>query len=125
MTLHQRRRTGFIILEVLSSLVLVTLILALFADSLTQFARLSDVLLTRQRATLAAEAVLNEIRTGHQPSDAELAARFKALTFEIQRRPGTDAWDGMTRVTVKVQGTASGGVPVRVCMEGWLRKGQP
>jgi Tfp pilus assembly protein PilV len=125
MTRRRHRRTGFFTLEVLTSLLLVTTVLAVFAYSLTQFARLSSVLMTRQRAALVAEAVLNEIRAGHEPAPAEFATRFAGLTFEIQRQPGTDAWKGLTRVTVQVRGTASGGAPVRARLDGYVREVSP
>ena len=120
--MSSRRKTAFLTVEFLASLVLVTTILVLFAHQLTQFARLSDVLLVRQRTTLAAEAVLNEIRSGHEPMPAELSARFSGLTFEIRRQSGSGAWDGQTRVTVDARGTASGGVPVRVTLSGYVRE---
>jgi hypothetical protein len=125
MTRRRHHRTGIFTLEALTSLILVTTVLALFAYSLAQFARLSDVLMTRQCAALAAEAVLNEIRAGHEPTTGELASRFGGMTFDVQRQAGTDAWKGLTRITVSVSGTASGGAPVRMRLDGYVREVSP
>jgi len=125
MILSRHRRTGFFTLEVLTSLVLVTTVLAAFAYSLAQFTRFSNLLMTRQRATLAAEAVLNEIRAGHEPTPTELAERFRDLTFAIQREPGTGDWKGLSRVSVEACGTVSGGAGVRARLVGYVREVSP
>ena len=125
MILRRHHRGGFFTVELLTSLMLVIAILAAFAYSLIQFSHLSDILMTRQRAALAAEAVLNEIRGGHEPSKTELAARFTDLTFEVHRRPGLGDWESLTLVTVEVRGTADGGVPIRVLLEGYVREVSP
>ncbi len=120
MTMRQYQRNGLFTIELLASLLLVISILAVFAYHMTRFAHLSDILMTRQRAALAAEAVLNETRAGHEPSAADLATRCPRLTFEVQRRPGAGVWSGFTRITVKVQGAALGGLPVRTVLEGHI-----
>lgn len=125
MTPQRTLRCGFFTVEVLASLMLVIFILMVFAYGLTQFSHLSDVLMTRQRAALAAEAVLNEIRSGYEPTNAQLAARFRDLSFEIQQTAGTGEWDDLTRVTVMVRGTAACGRPVRFALDGYIRKVLP
>jgi hypothetical protein len=109
-------------LEVLAASLLVAGLLSLFALALTQFAGNSDLLLAKQRAVMAAEAVLNEIRSGREPTPAEFSARFRKMTLHVERHPCSGRWEGLTLVTVRIRTTARGDTPVVVRLDGCIRE---
>src|SRR5437016_1550779 len=109
--------TAFFSLEAMAATVIVIEAMALFALIISSHVRTGDILAIRQRAALAAEAVLNEIRSGHEPAPAEFAARFPRMTLETRREPGADAWSGCTRLRVRIVARARNGTPTAVQVE--------
>lgn len=113
------------LLELIVAIGLIVGVLTLFTLSITQFAGQSDVLLTRQQAMMAAEAVLNEVRNGNQPAPEAFAARFVDMTVEVSRKPGKGQWRGLTHVIVSVATTAHERTPIRVSLGGYIREVRP
>lgn len=113
------------LLEAVVATTLIAGVLALLTQTIVQFARQSDVLVTRQRAMLAAEAVLNEIRNLHEPTSESFAARFPAMRFEVMRKQGDAAWAGCRHVIVKVYATTNRKAVVRVRLDGYVRESVP
>lgn len=120
----EMRRPGVILLEVVLALSLVLGILVLFTAALTQFTSNNDVILARQRAYLAAESVLNELRAGVVVDRADFEERFDNMSIEdIQRRPGEGRWSGLTHVFVVVRTVAGrGGTTIRARLDGYMRE---
>ena len=118
----RNQRSAIVLLEAVVATTLIAGVLAILTQAIVQFARQSDVLVTRQRAMLAAEAVLNEIRNGHEPTSESFAARFPAMRFEVTRTEGDGDWVGCRHVIVKVRATTNRGVTVRVRLDGYVRE---
>ncbi|MFQ5422760.1 MAG: hypothetical protein ACE5F9_02145 [Phycisphaerae bacterium] len=116
---HQR---GIMLMEVVFTIFLVASALTLFTTALTQFTENTDIVLARQRATLAAEAVLNELRAGLSPDPGDLHRRFEGMTIEIHRRPGEGEWAGFTRVSVHVEVHVFGDRRVRTAVDAYVRE---
>ncbi len=116
---HQR---GVILMEAVVTIVLVVGALTLFTTALTQFTENTDLVLARQRAALAAEAVLNELRAGVSPRPDELHRRFEDMTIDMSRRPGEGEWAGFTRVSVRVEVHVFGDRRVHTDVDAYVRE---
>lgn len=110
-------RRSFLLLEMIVATVLTAGALALFALALTQFVGYNGVLMARQNAALAGEAVLNEVRAGVEPDADHLSQRFPQMTFNITRSQGAGQWQGLDLVTIEVRTMPKYGkeISVRVC----------
>lgn len=115
-------RRAFLSLEVIFTIGLVLGVLSFFVFSLTGLTQHNDVMLARQRAFLAAEATLNEIRAGLEPDRAAFSERFGDLTVDVRRAPADGPWSGFQRVVVSVETVAGAGTPVRVWVGGYVRE---
>ena len=111
---------AFLLFEVLMATLLAAGIIAVFALALVQFAGGNDLILTKQRAVMAADGAMNNIRAGHEPTAEEFSASHPNMSLQVQRQAGTGPWEGLTRVTVRVETTARGNTPVRVRLDGYL-----
>lgn len=109
-------------LEVIFTIGLVLGVLTLFVIGLTHYTQHNDVMLARQRAVMAAESILSEIRVGLEPDQAAFAERFGGLTLEVNRSVGDGPWSGLVRVDVCVGTVAGAGTPVRVRLAGYVRE---
>src|SRR5215468_6595662 len=118
----ESNRRAFLTLEAIAATVIVIEALALFALFMTYYLRDTDVIQTQQRAGLAAEAVMNEIRAGQQPVPAEVEARLGVAACEITRQPASGTWAGFERVRVRVTAKARNGAAARVQLEGYVRE---
>lgn len=116
MTGHRRR--AIFHLEAIVSLCIVVFLLGAFAAAVLSLARTSHALISRQQATLAAEAVLNQLRDGRPPTDEALADRFRDMEIQIEREDATGDFEGLDRVTVIVEAFTQGRRTASVRLSG-------
>jgi Tfp pilus assembly protein PilV len=119
---RKRRVRGVMLLEVVVTLMIVLSVLGMLSVCMSQYTSGLDAMLARQRGIMAAEAVLNEIRAGAEPSNEAFKARFDRMEMSIGRTPGEGAWGGLTRVDVAVTVRLNGNQSVTCRLVGYVRE---
>lgn len=109
---------GIIQLEAIAALTILLMVLAAFALLLFTNARGGHVLISRQRAVLAAEAVLNEARAGIRQSDDGWSERFANLKIHTSKTPATGEFVGCELWTVEAITTLHGRTTATVRLRG-------
>jgi Tfp pilus assembly protein PilX len=105
----RRRAHGYILVELVISLVLLGLIAVTFGSSMRVVARVNHHHLVRQRCLSAAEAQLDSIvATGEEISDADVRALWPGVTVAVSRRAGAGDWAGFTLVEAVATATSLG-----------------
>ncbi len=87
---------GFITLEVVGSLALTGILLALMTGLIVSYRQATDYQLSHHQAQLAAESYLDHLRAGRVPPE-----NTEAVTYKVDRQPGQGDWAGLTRYVVK------------------------
>lgn len=96
-----KKRNGFILIELITAMFLMGLMLAMLAVSLDGYARFNDYLLTRQRCTAAAEAQLDSITVTGEVINSETMKRlWPNVRTSIEKSDGAGQWKGLELVTV-------------------------
>jgi hypothetical protein len=113
------------LLEAMGALVIVAAMLALMSFVMTQLADHNRLVMTRQRATLAAESVLNELRAGEEFDAAAFGDRFPSMLATVIRTPGLGEWEGLALVQVRVDVTIHPGRVARGAARGYVREDSP
>ena len=104
MRAQYRKKTGVILIEVITAIFLMGLMLAMLAVSLDGYARFNDWLLTRQRCTAAAEAQLDSIAaTGECLNDETMKRLWPKVRISIEKSAGAGQWKGLELVTVNAE----------------------
>lgn len=109
-------------LEAITALCMMIFVIGALAAAILGLARSSHALISRQQATLAAEAVMNELRSGDTPSTDELAKRFRDMNIHIERTPATGDFDELDRATVLVDAYTFGRKTASVRLGGFIEK---
>ena len=126
MNLHRRnKRRAFLLLETIAASLIVIEIMVLLALYMTAYVRSTDITMTRQRAFLAAEAAMSEIRAGNPKLREEFGARFAGMSLDVEREAGEGPWQGCTRIRVRVTARARNGAPAAAQLESYMRSGEP
>ena len=113
------KRPAFFTVEMIAAIGIVLAVSTAFAIVMTGAARSSDLIATRQRAWLAAEAILNERRAGFAPSADDVWKRFRA-TAEMSESAGKGDWSGLTRVDLVVRAMTRRGEKIRVELSTYM-----
>ena len=115
----KNKHHAFMSLEMIFTIALVLGVLTLFVAGLTLYTQHNDVMLARQRAVMAAEATLSEIRVGLEPDPEAFVERFSGFTLDVQRTAGQGPWSGCVKVDVSVGTVAGAGTPIHVRLAGY------
>ena len=120
--MNPMKRRAFLQLEAIAAMCMMIFVIGAFAVAVLGLARSSHKMIARQQATLAAEAVLNEIRCGETPTQDELAERFVDMTIRIDRAAASGDFEGFDRATVSVDCFVHGRHAASVHLSGVVRK---
>ena len=115
---HQR---AFLQLEAITALCMMTFVVGALAAAILGLARSSHALISRQQATLAAEAVLNELRSGDVLTEDEIETRFGDMNIRIERTSATGDFDGLDRAVVHVDALTHGRITASVRLCGFVK----
>jgi len=99
------RNHGYILMEIIIAVILLGVLIAAFAMSLSGFARFNRFQLVRQQCVSAAQAELDSIAaTGEPISKEDMKRLWPKLNVSIELSDGTDRWRGLKFVEVQVNG---------------------
>jgi type II secretory pathway pseudopilin PulG len=101
MTKDKKIGRGFMIAELIVSLAILAMLMAVFAISLDGFRRLNHYHLTRQHCVSAAQATLDSIAvTGTAIDDSNMKRLWPDVSIRIDESEGTGQWKGLKLVSV-------------------------
>jgi len=120
--MNRTKRRAFLQLEAIAAMCMMIFVIGAFGLAILGLARSSHKMIARQQATLAAEAVLNDIRCGETPTQDELAERFDDMTIQIDRAAATGEFEGFDRATVSVDCFVHGRRAASVRLSGVVQK---
>jgi len=117
------RREGLIGIEVVVSIVLMTLLAGVVATAILDYHKTQDRFVWRQSALWAAEAQLQRYRAGAEidslPPDGVLPEQ---ISLETLVEAGQDQWKGFDRVVVTAIADLPNGTTLREQVSGYLPK---
>jgi len=100
----RNRKSGAILIEIITAMFLLGLMLAMLAVSLNGYGSFNDYLLTRQRCTAAAEAQLDSIAaTGAIINDQTMKRLWPNVRTSIKKSDGAGQWKGLELVIVSAE----------------------
>ena len=113
---HRTQRGGWILMEVMISVVLLGVLLATTLSIEMTAGRVNHFQLTKQRCIAAAQAALDSIAATGEPLPAgDVERLWPGLSVAVRRSPGTGDWAGLTLVTAIARGSSGGkGVTVEL-----------
>jgi len=116
-TYENKRHRGFLMTELIVSIIVLGVIITAFASSLISFARFNHHQLVRQRCISAGQATLDSIAaTGKPISAQDLERLWPGVTISIQEADGTGQWQGMRILQVRTRANSfNRKVEVRLC----------
>lgn len=109
-------------LEAIAALVTIIVVIGAFTAAILGLARSSHALITRQQATLAAEAVLNDIRNGAASTPESVKTRFPDMAIRIERTPASGDFAGLDRATVQVDAFTHGRKSAGIRLSGFVQQ---
>jgi len=122
------RQPGFLTLDVIAAIAIVTAMAALFSLGVHAYARSRHEADARRAAQAAAELELNRLRAGLAAavSDGE-TVRPIAVDLELQTTvtPGHGPWEGFDRVTIVARKRSKRGHWARVELATYLPRREP
>jgi type II secretory pathway pseudopilin PulG len=96
---------GFLMTELMVSLVVLGMLLIAFTISLGGFRRLNHYQLTKQHCISAAQATLDSIAaTGAEIDGNDLKRLWPNISIRIDETEGTGQWNGLKLITVTAKG---------------------
>jgi type II secretory pathway pseudopilin PulG len=102
---RNKKYRGFLLTELVCSLVVLGIILGCLALSLNGFRKFNYYQLVRQRCIAAAQAELDSIAvTGREISEEDFQRLWPRLSVSIEKTDGTGQWEGLKLVSVKAKG---------------------
>ncbi|MCB9858077.1 MAG: hypothetical protein H6818_20525 [Phycisphaerales bacterium] len=118
---HIRRR-AFLQLEAITTMCIMIFVIGALTAAILSLARAGHAQISRQQATLAAEAVMNEVREGNAPTDDEFRERFPDMDIHIERTPAAGDFDGLDCAIVHVDAYTFGRKTASVRLRGFVEK---
>ncbi len=115
-------RRAVLQLEAIAALITIIVVIGAFTAGMLGLARSSHDLIARQQATLAAEAVLNDIRNGATAAPESLKKSFQHLEIQIERTPASGDFAGFDRATVQVDAFTHGRKSASVRLSGLVQQ---
>jgi len=104
MSYRNRKYRGFLLTELMVSLVVLGFILTCLALSLNGFRKFNHYQLVRQRCISAAQAELDSIgATDREISEEDFKRLWPGLSISVEKTAGTGQWEGMELVSVKAK----------------------
>jgi Tfp pilus assembly protein PilV len=104
MTGQKNRQRGFMMTELIVSMIVLGMLLVAFAISLDVFKRLNSYSLVRQRCVSAAQANLDSIAaTGAAVDPNDISRLWPGMTVRIDESQGVGQWQGLKLITVSAQ----------------------
>jgi prepilin-type N-terminal cleavage/methylation domain-containing protein len=101
------RNQGFTIAEMIVSLGILAMLLAVLATSLDGFRRLNHYNLAKQHCVSAAQATLDSIAaTGAAIDEGDMKRLWPDVSIRIAESEGTGQWKGLKLVTVTANGVS-------------------
>ena len=98
---------GFVMAELIVSLAILAMLMAVFAISLDGFRRLNHYHLTRQHCVSAAQATLDSIAaTGAAIDEGDMKRLWPDVSIRIAESEGTGQWKGLKLVSVTANGVS-------------------
>ncbi|HEW79595.1 MAG TPA: type II secretion system protein [Phycisphaerales bacterium] len=105
MTAENKKYGGFLLTELIVSLVVLGIVLVCLAMSLNGFRRFNNYQLVRQRCVAAAQAELDSITvTGNRISQENFRQLWPKLNVLVEKSDGTGQWKGLKLIKVKTKG---------------------
>jgi type II secretory pathway pseudopilin PulG len=106
MTKNKTHR-GFLMTELMVSLVVLGMLLIAFTISLDGFRRLNHYQLVKQHCISAAQATLDSIAvSGTAIDENDLNRLWPNVTIQIDEAEGTGQWNGLKLITVTAKGVS-------------------
>lgn len=104
MSYRNKKYRGFLLTELMVSLVVLGFILTCLALSLNGFRKFNHYQLVRHRCISAAQAELDSIAaTGREISDEDFKRLWPGLSVSVERTDGTGQWEGLKLISVKTK----------------------
>jgi type II secretory pathway pseudopilin PulG len=104
MSYRNKKYRGFLLTELMVSLVVLGFILTCLALSLNGFRKFNHYQLVRQRCISAAQAELDCIATtGREISEEDFKRLWPSLSISVEKTAGTGQWEGLELVSVKTK----------------------
>ena len=101
---RNKKYRGFLLTELVVSLVVLGIILTCLALSLNGFRKFNHYQLVRQRCISAAQAELDSIAvTGREISEEDFKRLWPRLSISVEKTDGTGQWEGLKLVSVKTK----------------------
>ncbi len=101
---RNKKYRGFLLTELVVSLVVLGFILTCLALSLNGFRKFNHYQLVRQRCIAAAQAELDSIAvTGREISEEDFKRLWPSLSVSVEKTAGTGQWKGLELVSVKAK----------------------
>ena len=101
------KRCGIIMAELMVSVALLGVLLALLSVMLGAFGNFNHYQMTRQRCLAAAQAELDSIKaTGGRIDNEQFERLWPNVTVSVEKIPGSGQWQNLTLVKVKTQGVS-------------------
>jgi prepilin-type N-terminal cleavage/methylation domain-containing protein len=98
---------GFTMAEMIVSLAILAMLLAVLATSMDGFRRLNHYNLTKQHCVSAAQATLDSIAvTGAAIDEGDMKRLWPEVSIRIEESEGTGQWKGLKLVTVIANGVS-------------------
>ena len=105
MSAKNKRREGLLLTEIVVSMAILGILVAVLALSLHGFAKFNRYQLVRQQCTAAAQAELESMAaTGAPVTDEDFDRLWSDLDVSIKKSPGTGQWSAMELVEVTTVG---------------------
>lgn len=105
MTAENKKYGGFLLTELIVSLIVLGIVLVCLAMSLNGFRRFNNYQLVRQRCVAAAQAELDSITvTGNRISQENFRQLWPRLSVLVEKSDGTGQWEGLKLIKVKTKG---------------------
>ena len=99
------RHSGFVVIELVTSLALLGMILVATGAFLISYRRMAGTIVAHRQAQLAAERYVEWRRgTGEAPPPIE------GIEYEVKTNPGQDFWTGLVRLQVTSHVAVAGGL---------------
>ena len=103
------RRGGWLLAEMLTSIILLTMLLGGLAFSQATARKFNAVQLTRQRCLAAGEAQLDSLAArGRRVAAEDVARLWPGIVCDLKFAPGQGVWQGLTQATVTARGRVEG-----------------
>lgn len=117
--IQRRKRRGFMTLDLLAAVGLMLVVFILFMTATHHYAAARRETDARRMLLLVADAELNRLRAG--ADDSAQPFRPAGVSVETATRPGQQAWQGLTLVTVTARTQILGGKWVSHSVAGYMR----